>query len=285
MSLRSQKTQDEEIEIFPENVEEEEGFEDVPDDVVEPLPSETDDSGTYFNIEEAVKRRNQRRNSVTRSSMISVKSVALTKSSSIPPTYFGRSARSDFIHRLSSEKYKEFVNEGNRPPSIGPVDYVMVRDRRKSRFMMKHRDIAIDRPKTPRTVLINHCEKRHMTPISSLVITNRKAPRSLLLFDRGIRKAQLRPLIKSMSMMSWINTIDLGQNYIDSKTAARLIKSMQRNIHNLDLASNQIKGSRVCKAIRDAMVQEKVDLCLLNLASNKLGDEAGLILAEGLRCT
>ena len=137
MSLRSQKTQDEEIEIFPENVEEEEGFEDVPDDVVEPLPSETDDSGTYFNIEEAVKRRNQRRNSVTRSSMISVKSVALTKSSSIPPTYFGRSARTDFIHRLSSEKYKEFVNEGNRPPSIGPVDYVMVRDRRKSRFMMK----------------------------------------------------------------------------------------------------------------------------------------------------
>ena len=112
MSLRSQKTQDEEIEIFPENVEEEEGFEDVPDDVVEPLPSETDDSGTYFNIEEAVKRRNQRRNSVTRSSMISVKSVALTKSSSIPPTYFGRSARTDFIHRLSSEKYKEFVNPG-----------------------------------------------------------------------------------------------------------------------------------------------------------------------------
>ncbi len=155
------------------------------------------------------------------------------------------------------------------------------------------------RPITSRTCVISSMLNDSMIPEASMVIKKKRTPRLLCLAFKGLNDRRLNcvtsaidqmtrlpgsdMMMSSSSSSDYVETIDISHNRLTAIGTCALIRKIGNSVRSLDLSSNSISGPSISKELNRLMESEDMILEELNLSSNDITDQGGIVLARGLR--
>lgn len=229
--------------------------------------------------------------------------------STLRKNYVGQKARRGFLEmvRKSSRLLNNDVSETGTSPKAWKIQ-TRTSNEKSSETTLAALEIAQTksknsmRPMTSRTCVIANMISNQMIPEASMVIKKKRTPHLLCLAFKGLSDRRLNALTSAIDQMtslpgtdiissgsngksssSYVETIDISHNRLSAIGTCKMIRRVGNSIRSLDLSCNQITGPEVCKEINRLLEDKDTVLQDLNLSSNDMTDQGGIVLAKGIR--
>lgn len=141
-------------------------------------------------------------------------------------------------------------------------------------------------PRTPATAYMQTCKKYRVLPSPTVLIKRTGSDKEISTRNLNLGKPYISALSSSMSQLN-IKKLNLSNVRRNESGITDIICNLKPGIEQLDLSKSSIglkSITNLWKWMDDWFRQNNHNLKYLNLSHNKLSDEAGVCLANGLSC-